>query len=185
MHKILVLGPQGSGKGTQARILGEKLGIPALSMGQLLRDEIATGSELGKEISEIISKKAELVSDEIALEILKKRLSQPDVQRGYILDGYPRNEAQYNTFKDFDTPSALLLIMIPYDESMRRLLKRAELESRPDDTEELIAHRLQIYHQETRPIIERYNEQGIIKVIDGVGAVEEVAGRIDNVMNLK
>lgn len=184
MHKILIAGPQGSGKGTQATRLSQKLGIPALSMGQLLRDEIETGSELGKEISKIIYEDGELVSDEMALGMLKKRLEQDDAKGGYILDGYPRNVEQYNAFKEFDTPTAVILIDVPADESMKRLLKRSEIEGRADDQPQQIARRLEIYEEDTKPVLEMFKEQGVLHYIDGIGEMEEVEARVDEVFDI-
>ncbi|MDP2631917.1 MAG: nucleoside monophosphate kinase [Candidatus Uhrbacteria bacterium] len=182
MHKILILGPQGSGKGTQANILAEKLNIPALSMGQLLRNETESQSELGLEIKRTIDQ-GELVPDNVALQVLKKRLDQPDAQIGYILDGYPRNRAQYEVYKQFDQPSALLVIDVPNDESMRRLLKRAEIEKRVDDTSEKIARRLEIYEEDTTPIIDEYQKQGIAKIINGIGTIEEISERVNEALS--
>jgi adenylate kinase len=176
-HKILILGPQGSGKGTQANILSEVLNIPALSMGQLLRNEIASGSDLGNEISSIINQ-GNLVSDDLALQILKKRLFQPDAENGYILDGYPRNKAQQEAYSTFDSPTEVLVIQVPRDESVSRLLKRAEIEGRADDTQELIEKRLNIYTEQTQPIIDMYKQQGVVKEVDGIGTIEEIAKRI-------
>ncbi|PJA45667.1 adenylate kinase, partial [Candidatus Uhrbacteria bacterium CG_4_9_14_3_um_filter_50_9] len=118
-YKILLMGPQGSGKGTQAEILSEQLGIPAFGMGQLIRDEMRAGSEEGQTLKAIVER-GDLVSDEAAAHLLKLRLAKPDTQNGYILDGYPRNIEQYRAF-DFDTPTHVLVIDIPRDESLKRL----------------------------------------------------------------
>lgn len=178
-HKILILGPQGSGKGTQATRLSQKLSIPALSMGQLLRNEVASGSDLAKTISSFIDA-GHLVPDDVTLAVLKKRLEQPDCVNGYILDGYPRNKAQYDVYKEYDIPSEVLVIDVPKEVSLERMAHRAEVEQRNDDTPELIAERLRVYHEETEPIIEIYKEQGLARMIDGVGTMEEVEGRIDD-----
>jgi adenylate kinase len=177
-YKILILGPQGSGKGTQAQLLSDKLNIPALSMGQLLRDEVASDSDLGKYIGEIINR-GELVSDEVALNVLKLRLQKKDAEHGYVLDGYPRNFAQFQTFNNFDVPTALIVISVPQDETLKRLIKRAEIEGRADDNEETILKRLAIYNDDTKPIINKYRELGIVHEIDGMGTIEDVASRID------
>lgn len=184
MQKIFILGPQGSGKGTQANILSKKLGIPALSMGQLLRDEITSGSDLGSEI-QAITDKGELVSDELALQILKRRLSLEDAKNGYILDGYPRNKAQYEAFASFDAPTVVLVITVPKEESLARLMRRAEIEQRPDDTRAAIERRLEIYEQETRPIIDWYRGQGIVREVNGVGTLEDVEARIDTALAIE
>lgn len=184
MHKIIILGPQGSGKGTQAKLLSQKLGIPTFSMGQLLRDEIATGSELGKQINEILLGEHPLVSDNLALDTLKTRMAKGDTDNGYIIDGYPRDLAQYALFTQFDQPTAVVLIDIPYEESIKRLTKRAETESRTDDTPELIKRRLDIYKNETMPVVEKYREAGLLKIIDGMGTIEEVQARINAALEI-
>lgn len=184
MRKILILGPQGSGKGTQAVRLSQKLNIPAISMGELLRDEVASGSELAQTISSYIDQ-GQLVPDDLALEVLKQRLNKEDAAKGYILDGYPRNLEQYAVFEVYDQPTAVLIIDVPREESVRRLLHRAEVEGRKDDTLEVIKERLRIYHEETEPVIEKYAESGIVYNIDGVGTMEEVEERIDQVLNIQ
>lgn len=182
-YKILILGPQGSGKGTQANLLSGRLGIPAFSMGQLLRDEIATGSDLGKVIEEIIHRHGKLVPDDIAERVLQKRLGAEDTKGGYILDGYPRNAGQEEVFQRIDTPTHVLLIDVPIGESLARLTKRAELEGRVDDTPELIRTRLDIYENDTKPILDTYRERGLLRVVDGIGTVEEVRVRILAALN--
>ena len=199
IHKILLMGPQGSGKGTQAEKLSVHLNIPAFGMGQLIRDEIATGAAFGKKLYEIILP-GNLVSDEDAAHLLKLRLQKPDTQNGYILDGYPRNLSQYAAF-DFDTPTHVLVIDVSREESLLRLGGRltcracgkvgaikdglkpgdhcacgGEWYQRADDTPAAIERRLEIYENDTSPVIEKYD--GLVKHVDGVGSVEEVFGRI-------
>lgn len=183
MHKILILGPQGSGKGTQATRLSQKLGVPAISMGQLLRDEVASGGALADEISSYIDK-GQLVPDELALRVLEKRLEQSDCENGYILDGYPRNMAQYEVFKEFDQPTAVLVIDVPEEVSMKRLTHRAEVEGRKDDTPELIKERLKIYHEDTAPVIEQYKKEGLVHRIDGIGTMGEVEQKINDALRI-
>lgn len=197
------MGPQGSGKGTQAEKLAAHLGVPAFGMGQLLRDEIASGSELGEKF-DVILKRGDLVSDRDAAEMLKRRLLKPDTQNGYILDGYPRNLSQYAAF-DFDTPTHVLVIDVPRDESLKRLGGRltcracnkvgsmddgikpgdrcacgGEWYQRTDDTPAAIARRLEIYENDTQPVIQKY--EALVVHVDGVGSVEEVAERIKAVL---
>jgi adenylate kinase len=183
MIKILLLGPQGSGKGTQAVRLSQKLGIPALSMGQLLRDEVASQSELGTLIQGFINR-GELVPDGIALDVLKVRLAKPDAVLGYILDGYPRNRAQYKTFETFDVPTAVIVLNVPREESLKRLMRRAEIEGRSDDTPELINRRLEIYENDTEPVIAEYAKKELVHMIDGIGEMEDVEKRIDLALHL-
>ncbi len=182
MKRILLLGPQGSGKGTQAQKLSELLGVPALSMGQLLRDVVASGNALGERVAEVINA-GRLVSDEIALDVLKHRLEMEDAQHGYVLDGYPRNMAQMNAYEALERPTDVIVLLVPREESLKRLMKRAVIEGRADDTPELIDRRLAIYEEETKPVIERYAELGLLREVDGVGTIEEIAGRVRSVLN--
>ncbi|MBI4435037.1 nucleoside monophosphate kinase [Candidatus Uhrbacteria bacterium] len=203
MYKILLMGPQGSGKGTQAEKLSVHLGIPAFGMGQLIRDEIATGSDFGKKLYDIILP-GNLVSDEDAAHLLQLRLQKPDVERGYILDGYPRNLAQHAAFT-FDTPTHVLVIDLSREESLKRLGGRltcrgcgkvgamsdglkpgdhcpcgGEWYQRADDTPVAIERRLEIYEKDTAPVITKYGS--LVRHIDGVGSVEEVFERILKVL---
>jgi len=201
--KILFLGPQGSGKGTQAKLLAATLHLPVFSMGQLLRDEVAVKTSLGLQIHEILLS-GELVPAFVTAQVLQKRLSQPDAQQGYILDGFPRNEEQHASFT-FEQPTHLFVILIPKEETYQRLGSRLTcslcgyvtslqlglqkedpcplhdgglLVQRTDDTPEAIAKRLEIYEQDTQPVIRAYRQQGIVYEIDGLGSVEEVHQRI-------
>lgn len=201
MHKILLMGPQGSGKGTQAERLSKELGIPAFGTGQLIREEVATGSELGEKLNAIILG-GDLISDVDAADLLKRRLAKPDTQNGYILDGYPRNLDQYRVF-DFDSPTHVIVIDVPRDESLKRLggrltcracnkvgsvndgLKPGDLcacggqwYQRTDDTPEAITRRLEIYEKDTKPVIERYQEKGIVHHVNGMGTIEEIFQKI-------
>jgi len=195
------MGPQGSGKGTQAEKLSAKLGIPSFAMGQLIRDEVATGSETGKKLEAIINQGI-LVSDEAAAHLLKLRLQKPDTQNGYILDGYPRNLLQFVAF-DFDTPTHVIVIDIPREESLKRLGGRltcsvcgkvgsvnggikvgdecscgGKWTQRDDDKPEAINRRLEIYEKDTSPVIAEYGKKGIVHHVDGVGSADYVHARI-------
>lgn len=174
MHKILILGPQGSGKGTQARILSQKLGIPELSMGALLRDAVTEGGELGERIASILAN-GFLASDEDAAAVLQRRLAKEDVVDGYILDGYPRNEAQYRVYITFDAPTEVIVIDVPREVSLERMQQRAQKESRNDDAPAAMERRLQIYDTDTKPMLEHFTERGIVHHIDGTNAVDAVA----------
>ena len=201
ISKIFLMGPQGSGKGTQAEMLSKKMGIPALSMGQLLREEIDAKTDIGLEIVSILHV-GNLVPDVIAAKLLQKRLQKSDTQHGYILDGFPRNRSQFNAFS-FDVPTHVIVISITEEESLRRLHGRLTCLScgrvshvnqgkkmndpcvcggvytiRDDDTEEAIMRRLAIYYHDTIPIIEEYKKQGLVRSIDGGGSIEEVFERI-------
>lgn len=183
MHKFLFLGPQGSGKGTQANLLAQKLNIPALSMGQLLREEKKSGSELGQIIASHIDA-GELVPDEVTTAVLKKRPENDDVKNGFIIDSFPRFIEQYHSSKDFFRPTAVVVLSIPPDESLKRLMKRAEIEQRVDDTPELLEKRLKWSIEKTQPVIDKYKEEGLVLEIDGMGTMEEVEGRIDAALDV-
>lgn len=171
---IIILGPQGSGKGTQGKRLAAKLNIPYLESGQLLRDEIASGSEPGKYISSIIDK-GQLLSDEDMNNFMRDRLG-PVVAAGtgFIIDGYPRRVGQAEFVDSVAKPTHVLLIDIPDKEAILRLLLRAQKENRVDDTREKILYRLQQYHTDTEPVVARYEAQGILHRIDGRPSIEEV-----------
>ncbi len=184
MHKILILGPQGCGKGTQAALLAKKLGIPQLSMGQLLRETAKGTSALAHQIR-AIQQAGSLVTDEVAIQVLDARLQQPDTKRGYILDGFPRNEEQFRAFERYATPTMVLVIEVPPEVSIPRLAKRAEVEHRLDDTPEVIQKRLRIYEEETKPIIRHYEDRGLVRTVDGTGTIEEVEERINRVFGIE
>ncbi|MBP9827635.1 adenylate kinase [Patescibacteria group bacterium] len=177
MRKIIILGPQGCGKGTQATRLATLFGLQKISMGQLLRDEVAAGTPMGKKIGNTVAT-GELVSDEIASEVLHQRLRQPDVMKGYILDGFPRDMKQYEAFEKFDSPTDVIVITLPREKSVMRLLDRAQKEGRADDTLEVINRRLEIYETDTQPVLNAYEERGILRTIDGDASIDDVADRI-------
>lgn len=177
MHRILILGPQGCGKGTQAALLSKKLGVPQLSMGQLLREAEKRPGELADKIRGIITT-GNLVSDQVALEVLEQRLAEKDAERGFILDGFPRNEQQFKAFDAKMLPTMVIVIEVPREVSLERLMKRVEIEHRVDDTPEVINRRLQVYEEETRPMIDHYVERGLVRFVDGSGTIEEVAAQI-------
>ncbi|PIX62315.1 adenylate kinase [Candidatus Uhrbacteria bacterium CG_4_9_14_0_2_um_filter_41_50] len=180
-YRIFILGAQGSGKGTQAMILSNKLRIPALSMGQMMREEVEAGSALGAIVKNAVDTGV-LAPDETALEIFMNRISKEDCKDGFIIDGYPRNMAQFNVLKDRMTPTHLVVIDVPRDESMDRMLKRAKIEERPDDDPEIMKQRLDIYENETLPVIDEYQSIGVLKTVNGLGTVEQVARRVEEVI---
>jgi len=183
MHKILIVGPQGSGKGTQAKLLAEKLDIPAFSMGDLLRDQVARATEVGLQVKDVLDS-GQLVSDELARDVFKARIDEEGAEGRFIIDSYPRNMAQYEAAKSVFSPTVVLLIEVPREESMSRIVKRAEIEGRSDDTPEVIEKRLSIYDEETVPMIEAYERDGIVRRINGVGTVEEIASRINMALHI-
>lgn len=180
--RFLIVGPQGSGKGTQGVRIAEAYGIPVVSTGDIFRANIKGGTELGNQVSEITAR-GDLVPDELTSEIVRDRLAQDDAVNGFLLDGYPRNAVQVGHLDEFlsgrgESLDAVILLDVPREESIARLKLRAEQQGRADDTEEAIAHRLDIYENETAPILSVYGERGIVDSIDGVGTLDEIFGRI-------
>lgn len=181
--RLLIVGPQGSGKGTQGALIAEKFDIPAIATGDIFRENIKGGTELGERVKAIIEK-GDLVPDELTGELIRDRLSQGDAESGFLLDGYPRNRGQVADLDEFldgrGTPLvAVIQLDVPRDVSIERLSLRAQQQGRTDDTEEVIAHRLDIYENETAPIIDVYSERGIVDVIDGVGSLDDITERIN------
>ncbi|MEI3849760.1 MULTISPECIES: adenylate kinase [unclassified Microbacterium] len=182
MTRLLIVGPQGSGKGTQGVRIAEAFGIPAISTGDVFRAAVAEGSELGLQVKAIIEA-GDLVSDELTSAVVRDRLAQADAAEGFLLDGYPRNMAQVMHLDEFlegrdESLDAVIELAVPRDESIARIAGRAAEQGRSDDTEEVIANRLAIYERETAPILEVYRTRGIVDDIDGVGSLDEITDRI-------
>ncbi|WP_091226710.1 adenylate kinase [Microbacterium sp. 3J1] len=180
--RLLIVGPQGSGKGTQGVRIAESYGIPVVSTGDIFRANIKEGTPLGQQVTAILDK-GDLVPDELTSEIVRDRLGQDDAASGFLLDGYPRNAAQVTHLDDFlaergESLDAIILLDVPREESIERLKLRAAEQGRSDDTEEAIAHRLDIYERETAPILEVYGPRGIVDRIDGVGSLDEITERV-------
>ena len=180
--RLLIVGPQGSGKGTQGVRIAEAFGIPAISTGDVFRGAVAAGSELGRQVKAIIEA-GDLVSDELTSAVVRDRLAQSDAADGFLLDGFPRNLAQVRDLDDFlaarhDELDAVIELVVPREESIARLSLRAEEQGRTDDTEEVISNRLAIYERETAPILGVYRDRGIVDEIDGIGTLDEITERV-------
>ena len=180
--RLLIVGPQGSGKGTQGVRIAQAYGIPVVSTGDVFRANIKDGTELGQRVQQIVEQ-GHLVPDELTSEIVRDRLAQPDAAAGFLLDGYPRNLGQVGHLDDFlasrdESLDAVIELRVPRDESITRLTLRAAQEGRSDDTDEVIANRLDIYERETAPILDVYGERGIVETIEGVGTLDEITDRI-------
>jgi adenylate kinase len=180
--RLLIVGPQGSGKGTQGVRIAESYGIPVVSTGDMFRANIKEGTPLGQQVTAILDK-GDLVPDELTSEIVRDRLLQDDAANGFLLDGYPRNAAQVEHLDVFlagrgESLDAVILLDVPRSESLERLKLRAAEQGRSDDTDEAIAHRLDIYEHETAPILEVYGPRGIVDRIDGVGSLDEITDRV-------
>ncbi|WP_265521003.1 adenylate kinase [Oerskovia flava] len=176
------MGPQGAGKGTQAARLAERYGVPAISTGDIFRANIKGGTELGR-LAQEYSAKGDLVPDSVTNAMVRDRLAEADVARGFILDGYPRNAAQVVELDAIldglgVSLDAVVELTADRDELLARLSKRAELEGREDDTAEAIARRLDIYDEQTAPLTAAYAERGVLAQVDGIGAIDDVTGRL-------
>ncbi len=182
MARLLIVGPQGSGKGTQGVRIAEALGVPVVSTGDVFRANVAGGTDLGVQVKEIIDA-GQLVPDELTSAVVRDRLSKEDAADGFLLDGYPRNLPQVMHLDEFlggreEELDAVIVLEVPREESIARLSKRALEQGRADDTEAVIAQRLAIYESETAPIIGVYATRGIVDEIDGTGSVDEITDRI-------
>jgi adenylate kinase len=208
--RIVLLGAPGSGKGTQAQKLQAKYGIPQISSGDLLRDAVARGTELGLKAKAVMDS-GQLVSDDIVLGLIRDRLSRPDAVKGFILDGYPRNLDQANALAALldalgQPIDSVLLLDVQRETLIKRLAGRricpkcgtvynvhamapgatgcakdgTGLQQRPDDNEEVVTKRLEVYERQTRPLVEHYTKQGLLRVVAGEGALEEVFERLES-----
>ena len=182
MANLLIVGPPGAGKGTQAARIAAALQVPAVSTGDIFRQNIKEQTELGKRVTAILDA-GEYVPDELTNELVDDRLAQPDAEGGYLLDGYPRTAGQVEyldgvNLRRGEQLDAVVRLVADTDEVVRRLLARAEQQGRSDDTEEVIRHRLDVYERETAPLIAIFDERGLVVEVDGIGAVDEVTRRI-------
>jgi adenylate kinase len=182
LKRVVLLGPPGSGKGTQAEGLARALGVPAISTGAIFRANLAEGTELGKKAGEYMARGA-LVPDEVTDAMVADRLLEADAAGGFILDGYPRNLAQVEALDRALAPTGLAVdaaieLGIPDEHIVTRLLGRAQIEGRVDDTEPVIRERIAVYHAATAPISDVYRQRGQLRQVDGLGSIEEVAARL-------
>jgi adenylate kinase len=175
---ILLLGPQGSGKGTQAKRISAEYGIPHIATGDMLRAAIAAATSLGQRVQPILER-GELVPDELMIELIRERLDEPDAGEGFVLDGFPRTTPQADALdamlREIGRQLTVVFALQVSDEiCIERLLKRAHEEGRPDDTPEAIRTRLALYHRETEPLIEHYRTQGSLVSIHADGTPNQV-----------
>ncbi|MCI2238793.1 adenylate kinase [Paenibacillus sp. TRM 82003] len=182
MSRLVLLGPPGAGKGTQAKRLSEKLGIPAISTGDIFRANVAQRTELGRTVQEYLDA-GKYVPDSVTNAMVRDRIAQPDAADGFILDGYPRTTDQVRELDDMLAGSGakldrVLEITADPDELVRRLTKRAQVEGRSDDTEEVIRTRQEVYAEQTAPLVSVYSERGLLRSVDGLGEVPEVTSRL-------
>ena len=187
LSRILLVGPPGAGKGTQAKRICDKLGIRQLSTGEVFRDNMARQTELGKLAQDFITK-GEFVPDEVTNPMVANALRSDEYAGGYLLDGYPRSLEQARYLDEVLTADghALDLVIeleVGMDEVVDRLLKRAEIEGRADDTEPVIRHRMEVYAEQTAPLVEFYADKGLLRKVDGTGTIDDVWERIEELLD--
>jgi len=183
---VLLLGPQGAGKGTQAKRIAAEYGIPHIASGEILRAEMAAGTELGNRVKEVYDR-GDLVSDDLMIELIRNRLEQPDAENGFVLDGFPRTTVQAEALDSIlsdigRTFSVIFALQLPDEVAFERLRRRAELENRADDTDEAIRRRLEHYHRETELLIEYYRVRGNLVPIHGNRKENEVFSEIQEAL---
>ena len=184
--RIVLMGPPGAGKGTQATLVSEKLGIPHISTGDIFRANVKGGTPLGQEAQKYMDA-GEYVPDSVTNAMVRDRLAEPDTAPGFLLDGYPRTVAQVDELADILAANGVALdhvveLTVDVDEVVGRLMKRAAEQGRSDDTEDVVRRRLEIYFDQTAPLIAAYEAQGLLTRVDGMGAVDEVTARVLDVL---
>ncbi len=182
MYTIIFMGPPGSGKGTQAKIICELYHIPQISTGEILRNAMSNQTDLGKKAKEYVES-GKLVPDDIVIGIVKERIKEKDCEKGFLLDGFPRTVKQAEELDKILNElkkriDIVINLDVPEEELIQRLLKRAKLEGRSDDTEPVIRNRMKTYFDQTYPLIEFYNQKNLLKNINGIGTIEEISERI-------
>ncbi len=183
--RLVLVGPPGAGKGTQAAVISGKLGVPHISTGDIFRANVGQGTPLGQQAQQYMDA-GELVPDEVTNAMVADRLAQPDARSGFLLDGYPRNVGQADVLAELLSASgahldAVVEIVVDTEHLLERL--RARGQGRVDDAEDVIRHRLDVYASETAPLVDYYRALSLLRTVDGVGAVEDVSARILDVLS--
>ena len=181
--RAIFLGPPGSGKGTQAKLLAERMGVPAISTGDMLREAVRLETPLGLR-AKAIMEAGELVSDEVVIGLIRERISRPDARGGFLLDGFPRTLPQAAALDGLlagngESLDAVINLLVPEATLVERMVGRAAIEGRSDDRPETVRERLRVYSERTAPLVDYYGGRGIRIDVDGSGSVEEVSARID------
>lgn len=177
--RVLLFGPPGSGKGTQAAFLAQRLGVPAISTGEMFRQAVAVGNELGRKVEAILGL-GHLVDDATTADVVRARLAQPDARTGFLLDGYPRTLPQAETLEEIlrgrgESLDAAVFLEVPEWEVVRRMSGRRQQAGRADDTPEVVRERMRVYEEQTAPLVEYYGQRGLLRRVDGNRPVDQVA----------
>ena len=180
--RLVLVGPPGAGKGTQAKVVSARLVVPHISTGDIFRSNVSGGTALGREAQRYMDA-GTLVPDAVTNAMVRDRLGEPDAAPGFLLDGYPRNLAQVAVLDDILDAGGVVLdavveLVVDRAEITARLLDRATLEGRADDTADVVRHRFEVYDAETAPIAAHYRSRGLLRTVDGIGAVEAVTARV-------
>jgi adenylate kinase len=181
--RVIFLGPPGSGKGTQAKLLARRLGVPAISTGDMLREAVRAGTPIGRRARAIMDA-GELVPDDVVIDLVSERITAPDAREGFLLDGFPRTVEQANALDRLLEGNGAVLdgvinLLVPEKTLIERMLGRAAAEGRTDDRPETMAERLKVYGEKTAPLVEHYRARGILSDVDGSGEISRISDRID------
>jgi adenylate kinase len=186
--RLILMGPPGAGKGTQARFVAEHFGVPAISTGDIFRTNASNGTPLGKKAQEYMDA-GEYVPDEVTNLMVRARIDEPDAAPGFLLDGYPRTLAQVEELDGMikftgHQLDAVVVVTVDPEALVKRLLQRSQTENRADDTEDVIRRRQEVYAEQTEPLIDVYRRRGIVHEIDGMGEVGDVTQRIFDALDV-
>jgi adenylate kinase len=186
--RVLFLGPQGAGKGTQAKRIESEYGLPHIATGEILRSAIADGSPLGQQVKEVVDR-GDLVPDALMIDLIRERLAREDAEGGFVLDGFPRTLAQAEALDDMlyeigKPLSVVLELRVPQDVAVERMLARAQEEGRSDDTPDVIARRLGLYNELTLPVVDHYAPTGNLVAIHGEKPIDAVWTEIQDALEL-
>jgi adenylate kinase len=186
--RLVLVGPPGAGKGTQATVVAARLGVPHISTGDLFRSNVGQGTPLGVQAKQFMDA-GQLVPDAVTNAMVADRLNHDDVAPGFLLDGYPRNPAQVEVLDGLLSERGVALdavveLVVDRAEITERLLERARQQGRSDDTAEVIAARFEVYDEETAPVVAVYRDRGLLRVVDGLGSVEDVTARVLSVLEV-
>ncbi len=189
MSRLLLIGPPGAGKGTQAAGLAETYRVPTISTGDIFRSNVKNETELGK-LAKAFMDAGDNVPDSLTNQLIRERLAEPDAQDGFLLDGYPRTVDQVRELDEFLAGhgcalDAVIELVADPDVVVGRLRKRATEQGRSDDTEQVVRHRLDVYHEQTEPLIDIYDGRGVLVKVDAIGSIPEVTGRITAALALR